>query len=87
MSGYIVRSESHDGGWTWGEGKDSPFPNPNAAVDFLKLKSGRLLLVYNHSMTRRTPLSLTLSSDQDRTWPIRRDLAHWRQRLWLPHRV
>lgn len=54
--GYIVRSESHDGGWTWGEGKNSPFPNPNAAVDFLKLKRGRLLLVYNHSMTRRTPL-------------------------------
>ena len=72
--GYIVRSESHDGGWTWSEGKDSAFPNPNAAVDFLKLKSGRLLLVYNHSMTRRTPLSLALSSDQDRTWPIRRDL-------------
>ena len=72
--GYIVRSESHDGGWTWSEGKDSAFPNPNAAVDFLRLKSGGLLLVYNHSMTRRTPLSLALSSDQDRTWPIRRDL-------------
>ena len=25
-------------------------------------------------MTRRTPLSLALSSDQDKTWPIRRDL-------------
>jgi predicted neuraminidase len=72
--GYIVRSESHDGGWTWSEGKDSQFPNPNAAVDLLKLKSGRLLLVYNHSMTRRTPLTLALSSDQDRTWPVRRDL-------------
>ena len=34
--GYIVRSESHDGGWTWSEGKDSAFPNPNAAVDFLR---------------------------------------------------
>ena len=36
--GYIVRSESHDGGRTWSEGKDSAFPNPNAAVDFLKLQ-------------------------------------------------
>ncbi|MFO0889332.1 MAG: sialidase family protein [Isosphaeraceae bacterium] len=72
--GYIVRSESHDGGWTWSEGKDSPFPNPNAAVDFLKLRNGHLLLVYNNSMNRRTPLTLALSSDQDRTWPIRRDL-------------
>jgi predicted neuraminidase len=72
--GYIVRSESHDGGWSWSEGKDSQFPNPNAAVDLLKLRSGRLLLVYNHSMNRRTPLTVALSSDQDRTWPIRRNL-------------
>jgi predicted neuraminidase len=72
--GYIVRSESHDGGLTWSEGKDSQFPNPNAAVDFLKLKSGRLMLVYNHSMNRRTPLTVALSSDGDRTWPVRRNL-------------
>ena len=72
--GYIVRSESHDGGWTWSEGKDSSFPNPNAAVDFLELRSGNLLLVYNHSMNRRTPLTVALSPDRDRTWPIRRNL-------------
>ena len=72
--GYIVRSESHDGGMTWSEGKDSAFPNPNAAVDFMKLKSGRLLLIFNDSMNRRTPLTAALSSDQDRTWPIRRNI-------------
>jgi predicted neuraminidase len=72
--GYIVRSESHDGGWTWTEGKDSTFPNPNAAVDFLKLRSGHLLLVFNDSMTRRTPLTVALSFDHDRTWPVRRNL-------------
>jgi predicted neuraminidase len=72
--GYIVRSESHDGGQTWSEGTDSAFPNPNAAVDLLKLKNGHLLLVYNHSMNRRTPLSVALSFDCDRTWPVRRDL-------------
>ena len=73
--GYIVRSESHDGGRTWSEGKDSNFPNPNAAVDFLKLRSGRLLLIFNDSMSRRTPLTAALSPDQDRTWPIRRNIA------------
>ena len=72
--GYIVRSESRDGGLTWSEGKDSAFPNPNAAVDFLKLQSGRLLLIFNDSMNRRTPLTAALSSDQDRTWPIRRNI-------------
>ena len=73
--GYIVRSESNDGGRTWSEGKDSPFPNPNAAVDFIKLRSGRLLLIFNDSMNRRTPLTAALSSDQDRTWPIRRNIV------------
>ena len=72
--GYIVRSESHDGGMTWSEGKDSAFPNPNAAVDFIKLKSGRLLLIFNDSMNHRTPLTAALSSDQDRTWPVRRNI-------------
>jgi len=59
---------------TWSEGKDSSFPNPNAAIDFLKLKSGRLLLIFNDSMSRRTPLTAALSSDQDHTWPIRRNI-------------
>ncbi len=72
--GHIVRSESRDGGRTWSPGTDSAFPNPNAAVDFLKLRSGRLFLVYNDSMTGRTPLTVALSSDQDRTWPSRRNL-------------
>ncbi|WZP00663.1 sialidase family protein [Isosphaeraceae bacterium EP7] len=73
--GYIVRSESLDGGRTWAEGTDSVFPNPNAAVDFLKLKSGRLLLVFNDSMTKRTPLAAAVSSDGDKTYPVRRNLV------------
>jgi predicted neuraminidase len=72
--GFIVRSESHDGGMTWSEGKDSAFPNPNAAVDFIKLKSGRLLLIFNDSMNNRTPLTAAISSDQDRSWPVRRNI-------------
>ncbi len=73
--GWLVRAESRDGGRTWTEGRDSAFPNPNSAVDFLKLSSGALLLVYNDHMWKRTPLMLALSDDQDRTWPIRRALA------------
>jgi predicted neuraminidase len=73
--GYIVRSESHDGGLTWSEGSDSRFPNPNAAVEFIKLRSGRLLLIFNDSMSRRTPLTAALSSDSDRTWPVRRNIC------------
>jgi predicted neuraminidase len=72
--GFVVRSESHDGGMTWSEGKDSAFPNPNAAVDFIKLKNGHLLLIFNDSMNHRTPLTAALSFDQDKTWPVRRNV-------------
>ena len=46
-------------------GRDSTFQNLNAAVDFLKLASGNLLLVFNDSMTQRTPLVAALSTDGD----------------------
>jgi predicted neuraminidase len=74
-NGYLVRAESHDGGQTWSEGKNCQFPNPNAAVDFLKLKNGDLLLVYNDSMNDRTPLTAAISIDNDKTYPHRRNIA------------
>ncbi|MBX3734978.1 MAG: exo-alpha-sialidase [Verrucomicrobiae bacterium] len=72
--GWLVRTESRDGGRTWSPGEDSEFPNPNAAVDFLRLQSGRHLLVYNRSFSERTPLSVALSADGAATFPWRRDL-------------
>src|SRR6516164_3542198 len=72
---YLVRSESRDGGRTWSPGKDSAFPNPNAAVDLLRLKNGHLLLVYNDSMSRRTPLTVALSTDEDKSYPYKRNIA------------
>jgi predicted neuraminidase len=82
--GFIVRAESHDGGMTWEEGRDSGFPNPNSAIEFLELKSGALLLVYNDSMTQRTPLTAALSTDGDRTYPNRRNIAEGRNSFAYP---
>jgi predicted neuraminidase len=73
--GRIVRAESRDGGRTWSEGKETDFPNPNSAVEFLGLKSGNLLLIYNDSTRRRTPLTAALSTDRDRSYPHRRNLV------------
>lgn len=73
--GFLVRAESRDGGRTWTEGRDSAFPNPNSAVDFLKLRSGNLLLVYNDSPVDRTPLAAALSTDRDRSYPHRRNIV------------
>jgi hypothetical protein len=73
--GYVVRTESRDGGKTWSEGVETGFPNPNAAVELIKLRSGHLLFIYNHSMDERTPLRAVLSEDGGKTWPRQLDLA------------
>jgi predicted neuraminidase len=73
--GFAVRAESHDGGKTWSEGVDTEFPNPNAAIDLLKLKNGHLLFVYNDSPVDRTPLTVAISTDGGKTWPHRRAIA------------
>ena len=73
--GWLVRAESKDGGVTWSKGKNSAFKNPNAAVSFIKLQSGSLLLVYNDNMNDRTPLTVSLSEDNDATWPYTRNIG------------
>ena len=82
--GFIVRSESHDGGATWSTGVNSTFPNPNSAIEFLKLRGGALLLVYNDSMSQRTPLTAALSTDSDKTYPFRRNIAEGRNSFAYP---
>lgn len=74
--GYLVRSESRDGGRTWSDGTDSQFPNPNSAADLIKLKNGHLLLVYNdNNEGERLPLTVAISDDNDRTWKYKRDIV------------
>jgi predicted neuraminidase len=86
-SGRIVRSESHDDGRTWSEGKETEFKNPNAAVEFLRLKSGNLLLIYNDSTRDRMPLTAALSTDGDKTYPHRRNLIEGRGDFAYPYAI
>lgn len=73
--GYIVRSESNDGGRSWKDGVDSQYRNPNSAIELMKLRSGNLLLIFNDSMSERTPLTAALSLDGDKSWPYRRNIG------------
>jgi predicted neuraminidase len=74
--GFLIRSESRDGGRTWSPGKDSQFLNPNSAADLIKLKNGHLLLVYNdNNEGERLPLTVSISDDNDRTWKYKRDIV------------
>jgi predicted neuraminidase len=75
--GRLIRSESHDGGLTWSDGTESKFPNPNAATDFIKLRNGHLLLVYNdNEYSTRMPLTVAISTDGDKSYPFKRNIIN-----------
>jgi predicted neuraminidase len=59
---------SEDNGWTWSGAVDCGLPNPDSAVDALRLHDGRILLVYNDAVSGRETLRLAVSSDAGRTW-------------------
>lgn len=72
----IAQTFSDDGGHTWTPLEATVLPNPNSAVDAVRLRDGRALLVYNASgaVVRtvggpRTPLSVAVSRD-GRAWRL-----------------
>jgi len=65
---YIWRAYSKDKGFTWTKAEQIELPNPNAGIDLLKLRTGELVVAYNDSQRKRTPLSLAISTDNGKTW-------------------
>jgi predicted neuraminidase len=76
--GVAYRSESRDGGKTWSKGMKSNFKNPNSGLDFIKLKNGHLLIVFNdNNEGERMPLTVAISTDNDKTYSYKRDLFNF----------
>ena len=46
---YVLRSVSSDGGRTWSAPVPTNLPNNNSSVQAIKLRSGKIAIVYNHS--------------------------------------
>ena len=65
--GFIAESWSKDAGTNWGPMVLTKIPNPNSAIDAVRLGDGRFLLVYNHGRSERNSLNLALSRD-GREW-------------------
>jgi predicted neuraminidase len=79
---------SGDNGWTWSEAEATGLPNPDSAIDALRLRDGRVLLVYNHAEHSRENLRLAVSADDGRTWRPGPVLEAERQREYsYPHLV
>ena len=85
--GFLLRAESRDGGRTFSDARQTEFRNPNSAVDFIKLQSGNLLLVYNDNMNDRTPLTVAISLDGDNSYPYRRNIMEGDNTFAYPYAI
>ena len=64
----IVRATSEDGGRTWSPLAETGLPQNNSGLDAVRLKDGRVALVYNHTASGRSPLNVAVSKDLGLTW-------------------
>ena len=53
----------------------------------MKLRNGHLILVFNDSSSRRTPLTVALSLDQGKTFPYRRNIAEGSKDFAYPYAI
>jgi predicted neuraminidase len=68
VKGRIFTARSVNGGFSWTASQPSPLPNPNAGIDLIQLRSGRLILVYNPTVEGREQLALAVSEDEGASW-------------------
>ncbi len=61
--GRVCVADSFDNGLTWTVARPLAVPNPNSGIDVVRLRDGRIVLVYNNTTTGRTPLNLAVSED------------------------
>lgn len=87
-SGYLVASESMDGGLVWTPPARTNIPNPNTKLTLLKVQKA-LLLINNFTtergMRHRTHLQIRRSLDGGRTWTRPYLLADEGENLFYPH--
>jgi predicted neuraminidase len=76
-TGRIARSTSGDQGRTWTDAEPTALPNPSGGIDAVLLRSGTIAVVHNdHSGRERDRLSIAISRDGGRTWPVRKVIVH-----------
>ena len=64
----IRLSSSSDDGVSWSPVVDSPFPNPGAGIEAIRLANGHWALIYNDLPRGRHSLAVSLSDDEGASW-------------------
>jgi predicted neuraminidase len=63
LASKIAVADSMDNGVTWTKARFLDIPNNNSGIDVVKLKDGRVVMIYNDTTIGRTPLNLAVSTD------------------------
>lgn len=69
----VCRSESKDGGVTFGPAEETKLPNPSTGLDCVRI-GDEVFLICNPVAQGRTPISIAKSTDDGRTWKVAADL-------------
>jgi predicted neuraminidase len=69
-AGQIYRSDSNDGGRTWGTMYPTGLVHNNSGIDLVKLVDGRLVLAHNPTTYWRNKLVLSVSGDNGANWQL-----------------
>jgi predicted neuraminidase len=72
--GTIWKSLSYNQGLSWSLCAPTGIPNPNSAIDLLRLDASACVLAFNNSATNRHRLSVALSRDSGSSWAFIRDI-------------
>lgn len=83
-NGRTWKAESLDQGMTWSPAQEISIPNPRSALDMIMLESGSIVIAFNNSESKRTPLTVALSKDGGKSWPWMRDLENGEGRFSYP---
>ncbi len=74
--GRVLALRTDDGGRHWSAPERTELPNPNSALDALRLDDGSVLAAFNDTEEGRNDLSLARTEDEGRSWRVVARVEH-----------
>jgi predicted neuraminidase len=87
-SGNICRSDSEDYGKTWGPVYETELPNNNSGIDVAQISGDTITVIFNpvnKNWGVRYPITVAVSGDNGKTWPLQFDIEKGREESELSY--